>query len=278
MRPLAMTIAGAAVAWTAPALAPVWPPMSAALRVPRRLEGSPGVALTFDDGPHPEGTPAVLDALDDAGARATFFLVGEQVERHPAIAAEVARRGHVVAVHGHRHRLLLRVSPWALAHDLDRAAQLIGAATGHEPALYRPPYGIFSPAAVAAARARGWTPLLWSRHGRDWAARSTPASIAARATRDLGPGDVVLLHDSDAYSDAGSWRNTLGALPRILEELAHRGLPAVTVECRLVGEALAPERHADVRQPGGRGAGRDAQQRDDGMGPRHVDPRDGQDQ
>jgi peptidoglycan/xylan/chitin deacetylase (PgdA/CDA1 family) len=221
---------GAALAgWSLPALAPVAPPLCDALRIDRRLAtGGHDVALTFDDGPHPQGTPAVLDILDHAGARATFFLVGEQVERCPELAAEVARRGHAVGVHGHRHRNLLRIPPRSLAADLDRAWALIAETTGSAPQLYRPPYGIFSAGALLAVRRRGWVPLLWSRWGRDWARRATPASIATRVTRDLAPGDVVLLHDADTYSAPGSWRRTASALPRILDELDHRGLRPIT--------------------------------------------------
>src|SRR5579871_3047253 len=85
-------------------LAPHVPRAAAALHVPLRLAGASGVALTFDDGPHPEGTPAVLEVLSQADMKATFFLVGEQVERRPALAAEIVERGHLVAVHGYRHR------------------------------------------------------------------------------------------------------------------------------------------------------------------------------
>src|SRR5215210_6458240 len=92
------------------------------------------------------------------------------------------------------------------------------------PSLYRPPYGVFSPTALMSVRRRGWTPLLWSRWGRDWARRATPTKIAALVLEDVRPGDVVLLHDSDAYSASGSWRNTVGALERILQELADRRL------------------------------------------------------
>ena len=85
-------------------VAPHVPRAAAALHVPRTLRGAAGVALTFDDGPHPEGTPAVLEILAQADIKAAFFLVGEQVERRPALAAEIASRGHLVAVHGYRHR------------------------------------------------------------------------------------------------------------------------------------------------------------------------------
>lgn len=180
--------------------------------------------LTFDDGPHPLGTPVVLDRLDAVGAVATFFLVGEQVEKDPGLAREIADRGHGIGVHGHRHRNLLRIPPWMLRDDLDRAKTTIASATNRVPFQYRPPYGIFSLAAVAEVRRRGWSPLLWSHWGRDWSRRATPASIATLVLRDLGPGAVVLLHDGDAYGAPGSWRNTVGALDRLLPDLAGRGL------------------------------------------------------
>ena len=194
-----------------------------------RLEGASAVALTFDDGPHPEGTPAVLDVLEEREARATFFLVGEQVERWPEVAAEIVRRGHEIALHGHRHRLLLRRSPSSLAHDFDRAAALIAEVTGRAPVYYRPPYGIFSTAALALVKHRGWKPMLWSRWGWDWSARRSPAAIARRAAAGLRSGDVVLLHDADYYSAPGSWRRTLAALPPVLDTIAALGVSASTL-------------------------------------------------
>jgi peptidoglycan/xylan/chitin deacetylase (PgdA/CDA1 family) len=220
--------AAAAAAWSAPALAPIARPVARAIGVPRRLERPGAVAITFDDGPHPEGTPAALEALAAAGARATFFLVGEQVERNPALAAEIAAAGHGVESHGHRHVAQLRRSPASLREDLRRAHAAIAEATGREPRYYRPPYGVFSWLGLALARER-WTPLLWSRWGRDWAARATPESIAAKVTEDLEAGDVLLLHDADTYSAEGSHRRTAAALPRVLEEVARRGLRAEAV-------------------------------------------------
>ena len=176
-----------------------------------------GVLLTFDDGPHPDGTPAVLELLEAAGAKAVFFLVGEQVERRPALAAEIAGAGHEIGLHCHRHRNLLRLGQHSLIDDLERAAAAIAAATGRRPLLHRPPYGVYSWQGLAAVRRRGLEPLLWSRWGRDWSPRATPRSIAAKATRDLSAGDVVLLHDSDAYSAPESWRRTAAALPWILD-------------------------------------------------------------
>lgn len=218
----------AAAAWFGPAAAPVAPMVAAAFRVPRRLPG-PGIAITFDDGPHSQGTPAVLEALSQANARATFFLIGEQVERAPALATEIAAAGHEIGVHGYRHTLLLRRSPRALRDDFARASEVIAEAIGSAPTLYRPPYGVFSGPALLLVRRLGWRPLLWSRWGKDWVASTTPAAIAARATRELGRGDVVLLHDADHYSSGDSWRRTVAALPDVLAAASATGEPLVSV-------------------------------------------------
>src|SRR4029077_14598627 len=187
--------ARAGATWCWPAPLPLAPRVAERLGIPCRLGRRHGVALTFDDGPHPQGTPAVLDALSAAGATATFFLVGEQVARWPAVAAEIAAGGHEIGLHGYVHRLLLRRWVPELGADLDRAVEIIVAATGHEPTCYRPPYGVFSSGALAHVRRRGLSPLLWSKWGRDWEARATPGTICRRATRNLVAGDVVLLHD-----------------------------------------------------------------------------------
>jgi peptidoglycan/xylan/chitin deacetylase (PgdA/CDA1 family) len=227
----AATAAGiAGVAWSFPALAPVVPSVCAALDIPRhRIGHATAVCISFDDGPHSEGTPAVLESLRLEDARATFFLVGEQVERMPALAAEVVAAGHEIALHGHRHRNQLRLTPKAVREDLRRGAAAVAEATGVQPRLYRPPYGIFSTGGLREVRARGYSPLLWSRWGHDWRRRATPASIATEATEDLSAGDVVLLHDSDAYSSRDSWRATVDAVPRVLEEAARRGLATAPV-------------------------------------------------
>lgn len=207
-----------------PALAPVVPPLGRALGAVLREEGLGGVALTFDDGPHPRGTPAVLELLREAGAVATFFLVGEQVEARPALAAEIVAAGHRVELHSHRHRTQLRQTPRAIGEDADRARAAIEAAAGQAVADYRPPNGIFSASGLRLVRRRGWRPVLWSRWGRDWAAGATPESIARRSTAAVRDGDVILLHDADYYSAPESWARTVAALPAILEALAERGL------------------------------------------------------
>jgi peptidoglycan/xylan/chitin deacetylase (PgdA/CDA1 family) len=201
-------------------MAPHVPPLCRALRIPRRLDVD-GVVLTFDDGPHPEGTPAVLDALGQN--KAVFFMIGEQVERYGSLAAEVAAAGHEIALHGYRHRNQMRVTPRWLRDDLARGADAIASATGRAPRLYRPPYGIFTPPGLALASEKHDL-LLWSKWGRDWRRRTTPQQIASLATRDLSDGDVILLHDADWYSAEGAHRRTAAALPMVLEALERAGL------------------------------------------------------
>jgi len=217
-------LTAAAALHAGPALAPVVPPVGNALGLVLREEDRDGVALTFDDGPHPRGTPAVLEALREAGALATFFLAGEQVEQRPALVAEIVAAGHRVELHCHRHRNQLRLGARELLEDAERARAAIEDAGGQEVRDYRPPYGIFSAVGLRAVRARGWRPVLWSLWGRDWTRRATPASIAGRATAGARAGDILLLHDADYYSARDSWVRTAAALPMILEELESRGL------------------------------------------------------
>jgi peptidoglycan/xylan/chitin deacetylase (PgdA/CDA1 family) len=217
-------LTAATVAYAGPSLAPVVPGLGALLDVKMREEGCDGVAITFDDGPHPQGTPAVLETLREAGAEATFFLAGEQVVQRPALVAEIVAAGHRVELHCHRHRNQLRLGARALLEDAERARVAIEDAAGQAVADYRPPYGIFSAVGLKAIRARGWRPVLWSQWGRDWDRGATPHSITRRLVTDVRAGDILLLHDADYYSAPGSWVRTAAALPRILEELEARGL------------------------------------------------------
>jgi peptidoglycan-N-acetylglucosamine deacetylase len=225
---IAGALGGAAmVGYMLPGLAGAWPALREPLGIEDHTASGRGYALTFDDGPHVQGTPAVLEILSRERVRATFFLVGEQVLRNPAVAREIVDAGHEVGLHCHRHRNLLRLTPRQVREDIARAHESIVVHTGRSPRLYRPPYGVLNASALRLARARGWRTLLWSHWGRDWEARVTPASIAARVTDGAGEGAVLLLHDADDYSAPGSWRRTAAALPRVLQILAERDLEPV---------------------------------------------------
>jgi peptidoglycan/xylan/chitin deacetylase (PgdA/CDA1 family) len=218
-------VAAAGLVWHAgPALAPVVPAIGDGLGIVLRQDELDGVAITFDDGPHPHGTVSVLETLREHGAQATFFLAGEQVEQRPALAAEIVAAGHRVELHCHRHRNQLRLTPRMLLDDAERGRAAIEEASGQAITDYRPPYGIFSASGLRAVRGRGWRPVLWSQWGRDWDRRATPESITARVTAGVMAGDVILLHDADYYSASGSWVRTAAALSKILELLEARGL------------------------------------------------------
>lgn len=207
----------------------VWPALRGPLGIEDRTQSGRGYALTFDDGPHPEGTPAVLEILAEAKAKATFFLVGEQLRRNPSLGAEIVAAGHQIGLHCDRHRNLLRLTPWQLREDIARAQATIEQTTGRSPQLYRPPYGVLNGAALLHARNRGWRTVLWSHWGRDWEAQATPTSIVELLTRGVGEGAVLLLHDADDYSAQGSWRATAAALPLVLERMNSLELQQVTL-------------------------------------------------
>ncbi|MCH0564504.1 polysaccharide deacetylase family protein [Streptomyces sp. MUM 2J] len=196
------------------------------------------VALTFDDGPDPVSTPLFLDALDALGVRATFFLLGEAVAGHPAVARETVRRGHELAVHGWSHDRPWLPAPVRELRGIGRTAAAVHALAGRRPRWYRPPYGILTSARWAAARREGLRPVLWTAWGRDWTADATPATVGATAAADLRGGGTLLLHDTDRTSAPGCWRAALGALPGLV---AH---------CRAAGLSVGPlAEHGDHADP-----------------------------
>ena len=166
-----------------------------ALAIRDRVDDRAAVGLTFDDGPHPDGSPAVLEALAAGNASATFFLAGEQVAQRPALAAEIAAAGHRVALHCFRHRNFIRLSPGHAREDLSRGAAEIEDATGVAVTQFRPPLGYLTAAALSFARAQGWEVVLWKRIGHDWRASATPDGIARRVTRGLRGGEIIVLHE-----------------------------------------------------------------------------------
>jgi len=188
-------IAAALAANALPAAAPIFEPVARALRIARTIPPG-GVALTFDDGPHHEGTPAVLEALARESVPATFFLAGEQVERAPSLAAEISAAGHEVALHCHRHRNQLRLLPGQIADDTRRGDAAIVAATGHPPRLHRPPcQAPLPPAALVAlgARLARRCHALLNRRRGDPRARARRRDPPPRRRPLLGPG--VLARD-----------------------------------------------------------------------------------
>jgi peptidoglycan/xylan/chitin deacetylase (PgdA/CDA1 family) len=226
-RGLAAALIAGGLLQLAPALSGI-PPL--VRRFTPRLAGvdRPGhLALTFDDGPHPDGTPAILDTLRDWRVSATFFLVAEQGRRYPDLVRRIVGEGHEVAVHGWNHAALPLVSPRSTRIQLRNATDVVADLAGTQPRWYRPPYGIASWPALAAAKHLQLQPIWWTKWGRDWDARATANGIARRVIPATGlstSSHTVLLHDSDSYGHPGSWRRTNAALPVILNAFADAGV------------------------------------------------------
>ena len=186
------------------------------------------VALTFDDGPG-EDTPAVLAALATAGVRATFFVLGEAARRRPDLVRAVAERGHEVGLHGDTHARLAFAGPRRIARELDRGAEAIRAA-GVEPApLFRAPHGWKGPLLTRAVEARGLRLVAWTRGVFD-TARPGAEVIAARATRRMRPGEILLLHDGCGTPGIDPRRDqTAAAVPEIVDRWRAAGYRFVPV-------------------------------------------------
>lgn len=223
MTAVAITSVGVAAAHALPA-AMFWPALRRTLAPGLAGVGDPGhVALTFDDGPHPDSTPHFLTELAKRDVRATFFVLGSELAKAPWLGREIVDAGHEIALHGWEHRYLVRYGPRRTHSDLEHARDVIAEVTGVTPDWFRPPYGVLTSSALGAARKLRLTPVLWTCWGWDWSARATPDSVFGTVTKALDGGGTVLLHDSDVAADPGAWRSTLGALPRLLDECADRG-------------------------------------------------------
>ncbi len=193
--------------------------------------GLPRVALTFDDGPDPRWTPGILDHLERAGARATFFFTGMNVAEHPELAREVASR-HQVGTHLFSHHRGLTRDRRFFLDDMERAREVHERVLGRRPGALRFPFGDSGRIRAVELRRYGLVPYHWSFSTLDSRAE-TPVRIVERFSSLVGPGDIVLLHDGRSPGSSlgpGHRRNTVAALPEILDVLARRGLKAVTLD------------------------------------------------
>jgi peptidoglycan/xylan/chitin deacetylase (PgdA/CDA1 family) len=197
------------------------------------------VAITIDDGPDPEVTSRVLDLLDEHNARATFFCIGERIDRHPALARAIVARQHEIGNHTYRH--LMRFSllgPRGVAQEIARAQEAIGAATGEVARFFRAPAGLRNPFLEPALTRANLQLVSWTRRGFDTVSGSA-GRVFESLTRDLQGGDILLLHDGHAARTSSGSPVILEVLPRLLRALAAVQLAPITLRAALARSSVA---------------------------------------
>ena len=220
-------------------LGPNWthlPPLGAG--APAATPGPAVVAITIDDGPDPEVTSRVLDLLDEHNARATFFCIGERIDRHPALARAIVARQHEIGNHTYRH--LMRFSllgPRGVAQEIARAQEAIVAATGEVPRFFRAPAGLRNPFLEPALTRANLQLVSWTRRGFD-TVNGSAGRVLESLTRHLQGGDILLLHDGHAARTASGSPVILEVLPRLLRALAAAQLAPITLRAALARSSV----------------------------------------
>ncbi|MFK3958817.1 polysaccharide deacetylase family protein [Guptibacillus hwajinpoensis] len=182
--------------------------------------GEKYVALTFDDGPSMQVTPRVLKILKQHDAKATFFMLGSQVEKYPSIAERVANSGHEIGNHTEHHMDLTKVGKPQMVQEIQSSNQKIQDATGQSPTLIRPPYGAINSKVEKVARDNGSSLILWSVDSLDWKSKNAEA-INQVVQNEVVSGSIILLHDVHP--------TTANALPKLLTTLEEEGYQFLTV-------------------------------------------------
>lgn len=191
------------------------------------------VALTFDDGPDPEYTPVILDALAKQDAKATFFLVGKKAAAHPDLVRRILAEGHEIGNHTLHHRHAWLTIPGLVKGEINGSAEVLQGITGEPVHYFRPPWGMFNLFTYRVAR-KSQAVVLWNVEVRDWAGESTPESITKEVLAAAKPGAIIDLHDSGGAPGAPA--RTAAALPAVIIGLRDKGLEPVTLTKVLQGE------------------------------------------
>jgi peptidoglycan/xylan/chitin deacetylase (PgdA/CDA1 family) len=219
-------------------LAGLWPRSSLLgpnwTRLPPEAAARNRVALSIDDGPDPAITPRVLDILDAYCAKATFFCIGQRVERFRGLAREIRDRGHAIENHtfSHPHHFSL-LGPKAMASEIARAQDIIASVTGAAPRFFRAPAGLRNPFLAPALRRFDLQLASWTRRGFDTVNGNVDV-VFRRVTRNLASGDILLLHDGNAAKEASGAPVIYEVLPRVLRELATRSLRPIVMRDALI--------------------------------------------
>jgi peptidoglycan-N-acetylglucosamine deacetylase len=199
------------------------------LRLSQAAHEANQIAITIDDGPNPEVTPAVLDILDASDAKATFFCIGRLVELHPYLAQEIVKRGHSIENHsyGHRHHFSL-MGMKSLRREIFKTQEIISQTTGYMPAYFRAPAGLRSPLLDPVLQSLSLKLVSWTRRGFD-TMTNDPNKILLRLEYGLAAGDILLLHDGNCASTIKDGPVVISVLPKLLENLNVKGLTSVSL-------------------------------------------------
>jgi len=190
------------------------------------------IALTFDDGPHPDLTPRLLDILRQNGVRATFFVVGRNVKAYPEIARRIVAEGHEIANHSWSHPPLNKLGAAGLRHEIEETNAVIESVTGRRPANMRPPYGALNPhVREYLTKGQNMNIILWSVDPLDWK-RPGAQVVARRLVEGATPGGILLAHDIHP--------GTVEAMPDVIAQLKARGYGFATV-----GQLLALQNYGE---------------------------------
>jgi peptidoglycan/xylan/chitin deacetylase (PgdA/CDA1 family) len=213
-------------------------------RLPAVAAARGEIAITVDDGPDAEVTPAVLDLLDAHGVRATFFVIAMAAARAPALCREIVRRGHSVQNHSDRHaHTFSLLGPGAMAREIGAAQARLCDITGTAPRFFRAPAGLRNPFLAPVLERLELELVSWTRRGFD-TVRSDPAQVLSRLARGLAAGDILLLHDGNAARTAAGRPVILEVLPRLVERCVAAGLRATTLPVAFDTTADAARRPA----------------------------------
>lgn len=198
-------------------------------RLPPAAVARREIALTIDDGPDPEVTPQVLDLLDRYNVKATFFCIGANAARHPELCRNMIARGHAIENHSQHHRHNFSLLGWAgIAREVQAGQDTLYAIAGRRPAFFRAPAGLRNPFLDPVLARLELRLVAWTRRGFD--TRTTdPGLVKRRLMRDLKPGAILLMHDSNCARTAAGVPVILAALPDLLDAAAAAGLHFVTL-------------------------------------------------
>jgi peptidoglycan/xylan/chitin deacetylase (PgdA/CDA1 family) len=198
-------------------------------RLPASAVAAGQVAITIDDGPDPEVTPRVLDMLDAAGVRASFFCIGRRAVEYPDLCRSIVTRGHRVENHGYAHaNAFAAFGPGRMRADISAAQTVLTEITGQAPRFFRATAGLRNPFLDPVLTALDLQLATWTRRGFDTRC-GDPAQVHARLTRQLAAGDILLLHDGNAARTPAGQPVILEVLPRLLDDLQAAGLHCVTL-------------------------------------------------